>query len=140
MPAAPTAVPRPVPLPVTPGSRYGAAWQRRLGTAPTLSPTEILGVATGDGVLVAVAHPDDETLAMGAALARLSADGVRVQVVVASRRRVRPRPRRRHVAGLADRRAAELSAAALALGVSAPAPWACPTATWPPTREPSSPR
>lgn len=61
----------------------------RNGTGPhpgvTGRPAETRGAARARSVLVAVAHPDDETLAMGGTLAWLSQRGDRVTIVCATR-------------------------------------------------------
>ncbi len=102
--------------PVTPGSTYAGQWRRRLATSPVLSPRAALDVARGDTVVVAVAHPDDETLAMGAALARLARDGVHVHLVVMTAGEAALDHVGVQVPGLAARRRGELTAAAAALG------------------------
>ena len=67
---------------ITPASRFAAGWRERISVAATASPRDSsCGVSRGDVVLVVVAHPDDETLAMGGTLADLSAGGVAVHVV-----------------------------------------------------------
>ena len=106
------------PLTVTPPSRYHHRWLARLGRTPSVPPGEALGLADGDRLVVVVAHPDDETLAMGATLARLVADGVAVHLLTLTRGEAALDHVGRRVAGLADRRTSELAAAAGALGLT----------------------
>ncbi|MGA8210298.1 MAG: PIG-L family deacetylase [Nocardioidaceae bacterium] len=104
--------------PVTPASIFVDAWTHRLGTSPTVEPADALGLSRGDTVLAVVAHPDDETLAMGATLARLAADGVDVRVLVGTRGEAALDHLGVPVPGLGSRRETELRAAATALGVT----------------------
>ncbi len=103
---------------VTPGSEHAEPWRRRLAQAPVLPPGSVLDVRRGDAVVVAVAHPDDETLAMGAALARLARDGVAVHVVAMSAGEAALDHVGVHLPGLADRRREEIAAATAALGAT----------------------
>ncbi|MGZ6804518.1 MAG: PIG-L deacetylase family protein [Nocardioidaceae bacterium] len=98
---------------VTPPSRHTAAWTALLDGHPTAPPP----VAPGADLLVLLAHPDDETLAMGASLAAAAAAGVRVRLVTLTRGAAALDHLGITVAGLADRREAELRAAADVLGV-----------------------
>jgi LmbE family N-acetylglucosaminyl deacetylase len=66
---------------VTPPSEFTDAWSVRLAEDPPLSPREALQLEGSRSVLAVVAHPDDETLAMGATLACLAADGVATHVL-----------------------------------------------------------
>lgn len=102
---------------VTPPSVHTGAWARRLADAPALAPAAAFGVSAGDTVVVAVAHPDDETLAMGAALAGLALEGVLVHVVAMTCGEAALDHVGVHVEGLAERRRDELAAAARALGL-----------------------
>ena len=63
------------PLRVTPGPVYAAAWSKRLLETPPVLPSDAVDLHGGQGLLVVVAHPDDETLALGATLADLAASG-----------------------------------------------------------------
>ena len=101
---------------VTPGSEHADAWRGRLSTAPVLPPASVLDVRRGDAVVVAVAHPDDETLAMGAALARLARDGVAVHMLTMSAGEAALDHVGVQVPGLAQRRREEVAAATTALG------------------------
>jgi LmbE family N-acetylglucosaminyl deacetylase len=107
-----------VPRTVTPGSSFGEAWRRRLDASPHEAAATAFRVSPGDAVVVVVAHPDDETLAMGAALARLGRDGVRVHVLVGSRGEAALDHVGVEAPGLAERRCAELRTATRALGVA----------------------
>jgi LmbE family N-acetylglucosaminyl deacetylase len=106
------------PTTVTPGSSFGAAWRRRLDASPDEDAATAFRVSPGDALVVVVAHPDDETLAMGAALARLACDGVHVHVLVGSRGEAALDHVGVEAPGLAERRCAELRAATGALGVA----------------------
>jgi LmbE family N-acetylglucosaminyl deacetylase len=66
---------------VTPPSEFTDAWSGRLAQEPPLSPRQALQLTGPRSVLAVVAHPDDETLAMGATLASLAADGVATHVL-----------------------------------------------------------
>ncbi len=102
---------------VTPPSVHGVAWADRLSRETPVQPADLLGVTGGDTVVAVVAHPDDETLAMGATLASLSQVGVRVEVVVLSAGEAALDHVGRRIHGLAARRTAELAAACEQLGV-----------------------
>lgn len=106
------------PMTVTPGSAFGAAWRRRLDASPREEAATAFGVGRGDALVVVVAHPDDETLAMGAALARMARDGVRVHVLVGSRGEAALDHVGAEAPGLGERRSAEMRAATRALGVA----------------------
>ena len=72
----------PVPrINLTPPPVFGAEWRDLLAEAPAVPPAEAFGLAAGDCVLVVGAHPDDETLGVGAALADLATVGVSVRVL-----------------------------------------------------------
>ena len=107
-----------VPTTVTPGSSFGEAWRRRLDASPHEAAATAFRVSPGDALVVVVAHPDDETLAMGAALARLGRDGVLVHVLVGSRGEAALDHVGVEAPGLAERRCAELRTATRALGVA----------------------
>lgn len=66
---------------VTPPPVFGAEWRDRLAEAATLDPLDAFGLSPGGSVLVIGAHPDDETLGVGATLADLSTLGVTVRVL-----------------------------------------------------------
>jgi LmbE family N-acetylglucosaminyl deacetylase len=107
-----------VPLRLTPEPAYTEQWARRLDGASPLLPSDAVDVRTGDSLLVVVAHPDDETLAVGGTLADLSASGVRVHVLSLTSGEAaldhvgEPSP------GLGARRRAELEHAGRSLGLA----------------------
>lgn len=101
--------------PVTPPSVYAEAWRRRLLDAGSATPTEALSLAPGQSVLAVGAHPDDETLAMGATLAHLAMDGVPVHVLSATSGEAALDHVGHHVPELARLRRTELLAAGRAL-------------------------
>ena len=73
------------------------------------------------GLFVVAAHPDDETLGLGASMARLAAEGVGVQVVsVSDGGAAEPGASRTERVRLEARRRVELLEAAEVLGVSSP--------------------
>jgi len=57
-------------------------WTTALESLAAHEPAELLEVASGDRLIVAVPHPDDETLAVGGILARLHGIGVNIVVVL----------------------------------------------------------
>lgn len=65
----------------TPPPVFSGAWRDRLAEAPAVAPAEAFGLSAGDCLLVVGAHPDDETLGVGAALADLATLGVSVRVL-----------------------------------------------------------
>ena len=98
--------------PLTVGGTPTQVWLDALAHAPEL---DVTGCSE---IVVVAAHPDDETLGFGAALATLAHSGVRVQVVVASDGGAsHPGLDRRH---LERTRRAELHDAVRVLGVPAP--------------------
>lgn len=111
---------------VSPPSQHAAAWSRRLPGLPAGEPSAVLGLAAGDPVLVVGAHPDDETIGLGGALAALAGAGVPVHLLSLTAGEAAFD----HLAGLvarsdqqdrdalAARRRAELTAAAEVLGAS----------------------
>lgn len=105
------------PLRVTPPSQHAEEWARLLQQEAPVCPADVLGVARGDVVLAVVAHPDDETLAMGATLAELARSGVVVELVVLTAGEAALDHLGRSVDGLAARRLAELRVACRELGV-----------------------
>jgi LmbE family N-acetylglucosaminyl deacetylase len=114
------------PLAVTPASRYVDAWSTRIGAATPVSPQDLLGLGRGDTVLAVVAHPDDETLAMGSMLAALHASAIETHVLCLTRGEAALAHLDRQAEGLAARRRAELEAAAALLGVSGVHVGTCP--------------
>ncbi len=103
---------------VTPGSAHTEAWRRRLTDAPVMRPGALLDLSPGDAVVVAVAHPDDETLAMGATLARLARDGVAVHVLVMTAGEAALDHLGLHLDDVAQRRRDEAATAARVLGAA----------------------
>ena len=103
---------------VTPDPVHADAWARRLDAARPVLPADAVGVAAGDRLLVVVAHPDDETLALGGTLAELSAAGVHVQVVSLTSGEAALDHVGERVADLAVRRREELQRAGEALGLA----------------------
>jgi LmbE family N-acetylglucosaminyl deacetylase len=104
------------PRPVTPPSRHTDAWRALLAESPHRSAVAELAADGAAHLLVVVAHPDDETLAMGATLAACAAAGAEVSLLVltcgeAALDHVGERP-----VGLGARRRAELVRAAEQLG------------------------
>lgn len=106
----------PVAVPVTPPSVHLATWQERLAGAPAV-PLDELSLALAPSVLAVVAHPDDETLAMGGLLAGLARRGAAVDVLCLTSGEAAVAHTGTDVPGLGDRRERELWAAARRLGV-----------------------
>lgn len=109
---------RTVPIRLTPDSVHAGRWRDRLAHVPPLAPAEAVPVRAGDVLLVVVAHPDDETLGLGATLAELAAGGVEVHVVSLTAGEAALDHVGEHLPDLAQRRRAELAAAGAALGVA----------------------
>lgn len=104
--------------PLTPGSRYGRAWDLRLRSVPVRRAARALGVWPGQTVLVVTAHPDDETLGLGGAIASLAEEGVRVEVLCATAGEGAYAAAGLPAPGLAELRVRELAGAARALEVA----------------------
>lgn len=102
---------------VTPPSLFTDAWSSRMHRDRPLSPREALGYSPARSLLAVVAHPDDETLAMGATLASLAAAGVAVHVACLSAGEAALDHLVVAEPDLGKRRAAELSVACAELGV-----------------------
>lgn len=103
-------------LAVTPPSLHTDAWRALLARSPRRPAVVELAADRSAHLLVVVAHPDDETLAMGATLAACSAAGAAVSLLVltcgeAAFDHVGERP-----VGLGARRRSELLMAAEQLG------------------------
>ncbi len=109
---------RTAPTRLTPDSVHADRWLRRLDGVAPVPPLDAVEVRSGDVLLVVVAHPDDETLAMGATLAELSASGVQVRVVSLTSGEAALDHVGEHPDGLGARRAGELVAAGAALGLA----------------------
>ncbi len=65
-------------------SRHASAWTRALSHHARVSALDVLGIGAGSRALVLTAHPDDETLGLGATLACLGRAGVSVHLVCAT--------------------------------------------------------
>src|SRR4051794_21746164 len=112
-------VPTKLPLlEVTPPSRHVASWLSASSHWDVRTPADALSVSTGDAVLVLVAHPDDETVGVGAALADLVTCGIELHVVAMTSGEQALGHLGRHPAGLAERRRQEFRSACSVLGVS----------------------
>ena len=109
-------LPAPVTAPVTPPSRHLDAWRERLTSVPPV-PLEATPLADASFVLAVVAHPDDETLAMGGLLAGLARRGAEIDVLCLTSGEAAVRHLGVQVEALADRRERELRTAARRLGV-----------------------
>jgi LmbE family N-acetylglucosaminyl deacetylase len=109
-------LPAPVTAPVTPPSRHLDAWRERLTSVPPV-PLKATPLADASYVLAVVAHPDDETLAMGGLLAGLARRGAEVDVLCLTSGEAAVRHLGVEVEALADRRERELRTAARRLGV-----------------------
>lgn len=109
-------LPAPVTAPVTPPSRHLDAWRERLTSVPPV-PLKATPLADASFVLAVVAHPDDETLAMGGLLAGLARRGAEVDVLCLTSGEAAVRHLGVEVEALADRRERELRTAARRLGV-----------------------
>lgn len=59
-------------------------WTTALESLDTHEPADLLDLGPGDRLVVAVPHPDDETLALGGILQRLHGSGVHIVVVLAT--------------------------------------------------------
>ena len=103
---------------VTPGTQHGNAWSLRLLDTPPVLPGVAVDLRRGQCLLVVVAHPDDETVALGATLAELAGSGVRVHVVALTSGEAALAHLGEQVPGLAERRRDELQRAGSALGLA----------------------
>lgn len=104
---------------VTPASRFAGAWGSRLSRLRPVPPADLMGLAPGDTVLVVGAHPDDETIGVGATIASLAADGTVVQVLSMSAGEAALDHVDVVVEGLGAQRRDEFASACRELGVSA---------------------
>jgi LmbE family N-acetylglucosaminyl deacetylase len=93
------------------------AWAWRLDQERAVPAADLLGPGPAASVVVLVAHPGDETLAMGAALAGLASSGVTVHVACLSAGEAALSDLGLVERGLGPRRLAELEAACAELGV-----------------------
>jgi LmbE family N-acetylglucosaminyl deacetylase len=97
---------------------HGTAWALRLLDTPPVLPSDAVDLHGGQSLLVVVAHPDDETLALGATLADLVASGVRVHVVALTSGEAALAHVGEHLPELAAQRRDELERAGSALGLT----------------------
>lgn len=102
---------------VTPPSRYAGQWAELAERLPHADPLTGLGLRDGDTVLAVVAHPDDETLGMGATLSSLAHSGVHVHVIAMTEGDGALDHVSRQVSGLGARRRAEFARACGTLSV-----------------------
>ncbi len=91
-----------------------------LPEANSPAPADALRLTAGDTALVVVAHPGDETLALGASLADLCTLGVQVVVVSLTVGDAAPEEVAHAPGDLPDRRRAEVAQAAEQLGAGSP--------------------
>jgi len=66
-----------------PGQR-ASLWTAALDALEPHEPTDLLELGSGDRLVVAVPHPDDETLAVGGLLQRLHSTGVQIVLILAT--------------------------------------------------------
>lgn len=109
---------RTTPIRLTPDSVHADRWGVLLADVPPLSASDAVPVRAGDVLLVVVAHPDDETLALGATLAELATAGVEVQVLSLTSGEAALDHVGEHQPGLARRRRSELAHAVATLGLA----------------------
>jgi LmbE family N-acetylglucosaminyl deacetylase len=103
---------------VTPAPVFGGDWERMLGKLGSVPPMEALAITPGETVVVVAAHPDDETFGVGATLAQLSLQGVRVHVLSLTTGEAALDHVGVEIAGLAERRRTEFGDAAARLGLA----------------------
>ena len=103
---------------LTPASVHAEQWCGRLDRTPLVQPSEAVAVRRGQVLLAVVAHPEDETLAMGGTLASLAAEGVEVHVLCLTSGEAVLDHVGEHLPHLADRRRQELRDAIAALGLA----------------------
>lgn len=103
---------------ITPPPVHGLGWREVLHDSPAAAPHTALGLSAGDRLLVVGAHPDDETLGAGAALADLSTVGVDVHVLSLTVGEAALDHVGITLHDLPDRRRAEFAAATARLGVA----------------------
>jgi len=72
------------PRVVTAAGHPAGTWTSALESLPAYEPTELLEIGSGDRLVVAVPHPDDETLALAGVLQRLHAGSVHLVLVLAT--------------------------------------------------------
>lgn len=69
---------------VTAWGEQAPIWTAALQPLPAHEPGDLLDLGSGDRLVVAVPHPDDETLGVGGILQRLHGSGVHLVLVLAS--------------------------------------------------------
>lgn len=102
---------------VTPPSLFSSQWKLLLAGQVASSPTDLAGVLTEGSVLAVVAHPGDETLAMGATLAAIAASGTAVHVLCLTQGEAALTEAGVAAVGLGESRTREFAAATERLGV-----------------------
>lgn len=102
---------------VTPPSRHAGRWKLLLAGQQPLPPQHLDGVFAEGSVLAVVAHPGDETLAMGATLAAIAASGTAVHVLCLTRGEGALAEAGAPAVGLGEARTREFASATERLGV-----------------------
>ena len=113
----------PAPQVTTAPGQPAEPWTRALERLGSHDSVELLGLAAGDRLLVAVPHPDDETLALGGILRHLDEAGVELSLVIVTGGEAAYGDGPAGAEALGRTRRGELAAAMAALGVQ-------PTVTW----------
>lgn len=111
------ATPR-TPRVVTAAGYPAGTWTSALESLPAYEPTELLELGSGDRLVVAVPHPDDETLALAGVLQRLHASSVHLVLVLATAGEAAYSGPAEPSAELARIRIGEFEAAISALGLA----------------------
>ena len=101
-----------------PPSVFGRSWLDRLRSVPARRAEQALAAGAGDTVLIVTAHPDDETLGVGATVASLVEAGATVHLMCATAGEAAYDEAGIVEPGLADTRRSELADAAAALGIA----------------------
>lgn len=109
-----------------PGEPTGP-WSRALDGLAAHDPVELLGLAAGDRLVVAVPHPDDETLALGGILQRLARSDVELCLVLVTDGEAAYGDEGAGARALGQTRRTELAEALDTLGVQPSVTWlGCP--------------
>jgi len=69
---------------ITAPGQQASLWTAALDNHEPHEPTDLLELGSGDRLVVAVPHPDDESLAVGGLLQRLHSTGVQIVLVLAT--------------------------------------------------------